>query len=1745
MFHRLNTRPNPTFKIFDKIRPGVDQLDASLTINGTTVTPTFRYKGGDADTTDWNYWGYGEDLTYNAGGGAVSVNQGSPLLGANDDSVLFDGNAYYNASGNSLADITTEDIVLEFVFNSGDLAATYRPVSKYVGTTGWEYYIVTSGAGAFSIHDGTDFQQVIHAALDANTWYHVVCFINRNEASANGSQIYVNGIASGAGVDMSTAADTITSATKLSLGSRNGVSSFPSNIAYCAMWKQSDWHQAGAAGPAEWATIAKERFLKLTGFYPQKASGTAVPTVMTRASQAYLDKVEPIEAVEVDTTNIVTDGDMEAAGVGDWNGSSVTVSKETGTRTGGSGTQIIRGTYSSFTNGYFRQTTVAPVVGKKYRVTGWARGDGTNSNYPNVRDGNGASLFSGTNSTDWQYFDVVYTAAQDTLRFYNWGGVAGDYVEFDDIQVYEIPSEYNKENLLSDGAMEQSDASEYTAEGSSVLTKETGTRTGGSGTLVLRVANPASGNALASQTILTVGEKYRLTGWSRSDGNQLPTLRNPSGTVLWTGTTSTDWQYFDVIFTAATNGKLFMGTSAAGSGQYCEFDDITIYEIPTGATDENLLSDGAMESSNTDEWTAQSSATLSKESGARINGTGTQILRIARNAVNNPYATQSILTVGQAYRVTGWARGDGTARPEIYFGTSQIWVGTTSTDWQYIDAVGVHPDFGTQFRLWVQTSSGTTYAEFDDITLTQLPDRHLYQVGDEWLRYAHRQDANGDSIRGYLPEPEVENLCIQSETFGSWAAPTRAYFVDGYLAPNRETTADVMIEDGTLANSHLVISAAIAKTDAVVYTFSVFAKAANRTWVRPRTVSGPDAHCYFDVENGVVGTETNCTGYIENWGNGWFRCIMVFTSTATGNTNMYIYIAEDDADPTFDGLNQDSLYLWGAQFEAGEYASSYIPTVAAAVTKLKDELTYKGDDGNLGGVGSERKGTSSCDLLFPNIDTVNNSTFHALSDGGAAADQIGFRINSGDKARLNITSTGGEGAVIDTADTITDNVIHKIEAEWQVDFAATYDDRVQGNTDTAVDISDDLDQIDVGQTYDNTGQFNGIISSLEFTKTPLIERIPKATFKLFDHDTIATVDNLDPLLTINGTTVTPTLRYKGGDADITDWNYWGYGEDLDYVANGGAVSVNQGSPLLGTNDDSVKGDGLAYYTADNTSFGDIATEDIVFEIVFKVDTAMKVITGKWSSAPGNAFWYLYFTGSSTLNLIVNDNINPASNVNSATLDAGTWYHAVVFVNRDEGSTNGSQIYINGVASGSGTDFSGSAASLSNSLLMNLGSMGGGTAPYDSNIAYIAMWKQASWHQAGAAGPTEWATIAQERFLKLTGFWPQHAEGTFAPTVITRASQAYLDKLESGVRKLYRVGDNWLRCVDRNDSVATNIKGYLPEAEVENALVQSETFNTWSTFQSSIVADQTAAPNKEVTADIIHEDDTAATQHYINNTFTGAGSTQYTYSCWIKKGNRDWALLQMWSASDFTANAYFDLTNGVVGTTSAVDEAGIENWGNGWFRCWFSDTRATAESHTVYIYAAEADADITFDGLDQDSIYVWGAQVEAGDYPSSYIPTVAAAITRSADQLKFKGDDGNITNNQIGTFHCNYLLEDFTNATDVRNIARIVDDTDATNDRIQVDVRDTDRIDVNIRASGGNAGDLFVSDDTTDGYIHSTRLIWKTDDTSIYSDDGTPGSDATADIPNDLDRIDVGSVAGNFAFGGVITGIKIYDAIKKP
>jgi hypothetical protein len=177
----------------------------------------------------------------------------------------------------------------------------------------------------------------------------------------------------------------------------------------------------------------------------------------------------------------------------------------------------------------------------------------------------------------------------------------------------------------------------------------------------------------------------------------------------------------------------------------------------------------------------------------------------------------------------------------------------------------------------------------------------------------------------------------------------------------------------------------------------------------------------------------------------------------------------------------------------------------------------------------------------------------------------------------------------------------------------------------------------------------------------------------------------------------------------------------------------------------------------------------------------------------------------------------------------------------------------------------------------------------------------------------------------------------------------------------------------------------------NMVLQSQTFGTtWTQTRVTIGSDSTTAPDGTTTADTLIEDATAASTHQVSQSVTLIGGALYNFSAYAKKANRTWAVLHCGSGG--TARAFFDLDNGVVGALTGTDAVSrqITDVGNGWYLCELVVLNDASAARAFEIRIGEADTDSTFSGLSQDSIYVWGAQINRGIVPTARLATTTAA-----------------------------------------------------------------------------------------------------------------------------------------------------------
>ena len=198
------------------------------------------------------------------------------------------------------------------------------------------------------------------------------------------------------------------------------------------------------------------------------------------------------------------------------------------------------------------------------------------------------------------------------------------------------------------------------------------------------------------------------------------------------------------------------------------------------------------------------------------------------------------------------------------------------------------------------------------------------------------------ACKGLLIEESRTNSCPYAEAFddASWVKPRSSISADATTAPSGSVTADKLVEDSTASNTHYMYRD-IPGLSTTTYTYSVYAKAAERTQVTIRADQGTPTFSIFNLSTGVVVTQAaGHTASIVNAGNGWYRCIVSLAITAgTGKLGQGIAV---NGATSYSGNGTSGIYIWGAQLEAGAFATSYIPTTTTALTRNADVATMTG-----------------------------------------------------------------------------------------------------------------------------------------------------------------------------------------------------------------------------------------------------------------------------------------------------------------------------------------------------------------------------------------------------------------------------------------------------------------------------------------------------------------------------------------------------------------------------------------------------------------------------------------------------------------------------------------------------------------------------------------------------------------------------------------------------------------------------------
>ena len=222
---------------------------------------------------------------------------------------------------------------------------------------------------------------------------------------------------------------------------------------------------------------------------------------------------------------------------------------------------------------------------------------------------------------------------------------------------------------------------------------------------------------------------------------------------------------------------------------------------------------------------------------------------------------------------------------------------------------------------------------------------------------------------------------------------------------------------------------------------------------------------------------------------------------------------------------------------------------------------------------------------------------------------------------------------------------------------------------------------------------------------------------------------------------------------------------------------------------------------------------------------------------------------------------------------------------------------------------------------------------------------------------------------------------------------------------------------------------LVEPAATNLALQSANFlTTWSPTNIAVTTGSTAAftaPDGTTSADLLTA--SASGSARIIQSFTFVSGTTYSYSAFAKAGSGFFGLTMENGGVASGAAVVWNLNTGALAVSGAVgagytlQSQGIENYGNGWYRCRMTVLLGLGAAGNIR--ANTSDGTMTsaiINSASGNTAYVWGAQLETGSVATSYIPTTTGTGSRSADVISVSGAVSGSIGQTEGTIYAEFV-----------------------------------------------------------------------------------------------------------------------------
>ena len=293
-------------------------------------------------------------------------------------------------------------------------------------------------------------------------------------------------------------------------------------------------------------------------------------------------------------------------------------------------------------------------------------------------------------------------------------------------------------------------------------------------------------------------------------------------------------------------------------------------------------------------------------------------------------------------------------------------------------------------------------------------------------------------------------------------------------------------------------------------------------------------------------------------------------------------------------------------------------------------------------------------------------------------------------------------------------------------------------------------------------------------------------------------------------------------------------------------------------------------------------------------------------------------------------------------------------------------------------------------------------------------------------------------------------------------------------------------------------GLLVEEARTNLVTYSEDFSntSWPKVNASVSSDSSIAPDGNQTADTLTA--TSASANVYRYHTSGPFNSTVTFSVWLKRKTGTGTVSVGGTSVTLTSEWQLFTKDFAIGASGSIIYPGIQIATSG------------------------------------DEVYAWGAQLEAGAFPTSYIPTSGATATRAAD----------VCSMPVSAFGYNKsegsLVVDanpIPSGSPIGDQGVVSFDNGTTTDEIILLNENNDRCRLIIDPSGGAANDVNMSLSGAEG-SEKYAAAWRINDAQIAHGGLIGAGDTSTTPPTTITRLNVGSVP-NIPLNGHIKSIKYY------